>query len=216
MVALTSTAQTHDSASAPQVEYMKSLRTGLRVLVEFERAPRDLGVTDLANRCGLSKSQVFKILSALVDRPAWWCRTVQRAPTTASGSAASCWARAFHLRCAVPGGHAGDARGAQPHRSQHPAVDSARHGVSLPVRAGGATFHRHGLALERLRAHVRLLGRASDGLHGARRTRTSAGHAHSCAGRKRSATAHRWKPLSRRHAPKATSCSATKPAWDWA
>lgn len=55
------------TASTSQVEYMKSLRTGLRVLVEFERAPRDLGVTDLANRCGLSKSQVFKILSALVD-----------------------------------------------------------------------------------------------------------------------------------------------------
>ena len=68
MEALTRPAPTHDPASAtPQVEYMKSLRTGLRVLVEFERAPRDLGVTDLANRCGLSKSQVFKILSALVD-----------------------------------------------------------------------------------------------------------------------------------------------------
>ena len=68
MDAPTSLADAHESASAtPQVEYMKSLRTGLRVLVEFERAPRDLGVTDLANRCGLSKSQVFKILSALVD-----------------------------------------------------------------------------------------------------------------------------------------------------
>ena len=52
---------------APQNEYMKSLRTGLRVLLEFEAGPRDLGVTELAKRCGLSKSQVAKILSALVD-----------------------------------------------------------------------------------------------------------------------------------------------------
>ena len=52
---------------APPNEYMKSLRTGLRVLLEFEAGPRDLGVTDLAKRCGLSKSQVAKILSALVD-----------------------------------------------------------------------------------------------------------------------------------------------------
>ncbi len=48
-------------------EYMKSLRTGLRVLLEFEAGPRDLGVTELARRCALSKSQVAKILSALVD-----------------------------------------------------------------------------------------------------------------------------------------------------
>lgn len=53
--------------AAPSNEYMKSLRTGLRVLLEFESGPRDLGVTELANRCGLSKSQVAKILSALVD-----------------------------------------------------------------------------------------------------------------------------------------------------
>lgn len=53
-----------DTATA---EHMKSLRTGLRVLLEFERAPRDLSVTELSNRCGLSKSQVSKILSALVD-----------------------------------------------------------------------------------------------------------------------------------------------------
>lgn len=68
MEAHTSPVESNDQSSAtPQAEYMKSLRTGLRVLVEFERAPRDLGVTDLANRCGLSKSQVSKILSALVD-----------------------------------------------------------------------------------------------------------------------------------------------------
>lgn len=53
--------------AAPQNEYMKSLRTGLRVLLEFEAGPRDLGVTELARRCALSKSQVAKILSALVD-----------------------------------------------------------------------------------------------------------------------------------------------------
>lgn len=49
------------------VEPMKSLRAGLRVLLEFERNQRDFGVTELAARCGLSKSQVSKILSALVD-----------------------------------------------------------------------------------------------------------------------------------------------------
>jgi DNA-binding IclR family transcriptional regulator len=48
-------------------EPMKSLRTGLRVLLEFERNQRDFGVTELAQRCALSKSQVSKILSALVD-----------------------------------------------------------------------------------------------------------------------------------------------------
>lgn len=46
---------------------MKSLRSALRVLLEFEQDQRDFGVTDLAQRCGLSKSQVSKILSALVD-----------------------------------------------------------------------------------------------------------------------------------------------------
>lgn len=50
-----------------QTEYMKSLRSGLRVLLEFERGPRDLGVTEIASRCGLSKSQVSKTLSALLD-----------------------------------------------------------------------------------------------------------------------------------------------------
>ncbi len=48
-------------------EPMKSLRTGLRILLEFERNQRDFGVTELAQRCALSKSQVSKILSALVD-----------------------------------------------------------------------------------------------------------------------------------------------------
>lgn len=48
-------------------EPMKSLRTGLRVLLEFEHDQRDFTVTELAARCGLAKSQVSKILSALVD-----------------------------------------------------------------------------------------------------------------------------------------------------
>lgn len=63
----TSKASIMASQAAPSNEYMKSLRSGLRVLLEFESGPRDLGVTELANRCGLSKSQVAKILSALVD-----------------------------------------------------------------------------------------------------------------------------------------------------
>lgn len=53
--------------TAASAESMKSLRTGLRVLLEFEQSSRDLGVTELALRCNLSKSQVSKILSALVD-----------------------------------------------------------------------------------------------------------------------------------------------------
>lgn len=48
-------------------EPMKSLRTGLRVLLEFEHDQRDFSVTELAQRCELSKSQVSKILSALVN-----------------------------------------------------------------------------------------------------------------------------------------------------
>lgn len=63
----TSKASIMAGQAAPSNEYMKSLRSGLRVLLEFESGPRDLGVTELANRCGLSKSQVAKILSALVD-----------------------------------------------------------------------------------------------------------------------------------------------------
>jgi len=53
--------------SAATSEPMKSLRAGLRVLLEFEHDQRDFSVTELAARCGLSKSQVSKILSALVD-----------------------------------------------------------------------------------------------------------------------------------------------------
>lgn len=53
-------------ASANTTEPMKSLRTGLRVLLEFEHDQRDFSVTELAQRCELAKSQVSKILSALV------------------------------------------------------------------------------------------------------------------------------------------------------
>jgi DNA-binding IclR family transcriptional regulator len=56
-----------DTESSANTEPMKSLRTGLRVLLEFERNQRDFSVTELAQRCELSKSQVSKILSALVD-----------------------------------------------------------------------------------------------------------------------------------------------------
>lgn len=45
-------------------EGMKSLRTALRVLMEFGGDQRDLGVGELAERCGLSKSQVSKVLAA--------------------------------------------------------------------------------------------------------------------------------------------------------
>ncbi len=61
-VALVAEAQT-----AAATEPMKSLRTGLRLLLEFEQNQRDFGVTELAQRCELSKSQVSKILSALTD-----------------------------------------------------------------------------------------------------------------------------------------------------
>ncbi|MFO1190805.1 MAG: IclR family transcriptional regulator [Rhodoferax sp.] len=64
----TAAAATVDAdAPAAAAEPMKSLRTGLRVLLEFEHNQRDFSVTELAQRCGLSKSQVSKILSALVD-----------------------------------------------------------------------------------------------------------------------------------------------------
>ena len=56
-----------DSSDAGGAEPMKSLRSGLRVLLEFERGPRDISMTELAKRCELSKSQVSKILAALVD-----------------------------------------------------------------------------------------------------------------------------------------------------
>lgn len=61
------TATTELEPAAVASEPMKSLRTGLRVLLEFEHDQRDFSVTELAARCGLSKSQVSKILSALVD-----------------------------------------------------------------------------------------------------------------------------------------------------
>lgn len=45
-------------------ETMKSLRTAIRVLMEFAGEQRDYGVGELAQRCGLSKSHVSKILDA--------------------------------------------------------------------------------------------------------------------------------------------------------
>lgn len=51
--------------SEPRVgEGMKSLRTALRLLMEFGGEQRDFGVGELAERCGLSKSQVSKVLAA--------------------------------------------------------------------------------------------------------------------------------------------------------
>ena len=61
-------ASVSDVEDAPALtESMKSLRTGLRVLLEFERNQRDFSVTELAQSCALTKSQVSKILSALVS-----------------------------------------------------------------------------------------------------------------------------------------------------
>jgi DNA-binding IclR family transcriptional regulator len=45
-------------------ESMKSLRTALRVLREFGGDQRDFGVAELAERCGISKGQISKILAA--------------------------------------------------------------------------------------------------------------------------------------------------------
>lgn len=56
-----------EDAVPATTEPMKSLRTGLRVLLEFEKNQRDFSVTELAQRCELTKSQVSKILSALVS-----------------------------------------------------------------------------------------------------------------------------------------------------
>ena len=48
-------------------ETMKSLRTAIRVLMEFAGEQRDYGVGELAQRCGLSKSHVSKILDAFAE-----------------------------------------------------------------------------------------------------------------------------------------------------
>jgi DNA-binding IclR family transcriptional regulator len=42
---------------------MQSLKTGLRILNEFSRASGELKVTEIANRLGMSKSQVSRMLS---------------------------------------------------------------------------------------------------------------------------------------------------------
>ena len=46
---------------------MKSLRLSLRLLVEFCGEQRDFGVGELAERCGVSKGQVSKVLEAFAD-----------------------------------------------------------------------------------------------------------------------------------------------------
>ena len=46
---------------------MKSLRTSLRILDEFAGEQRDYGVGELAERCGLAKSQVSKVLDAFAE-----------------------------------------------------------------------------------------------------------------------------------------------------
>jgi len=43
---------------------MKSLKTSLRILLEFAGEQRDWGVMELAERCGLEKSRVSKVLDA--------------------------------------------------------------------------------------------------------------------------------------------------------
>ncbi len=49
------------------VTAMKSLRTSLRILTEFAGDQRDYGVNELAERCGLAKSQVSKVLDAFSE-----------------------------------------------------------------------------------------------------------------------------------------------------
>ncbi len=46
---------------------MKSLRLSLRLLLEFSGEQRDFGVGELAERCGVSKGQVSKVLEAFAD-----------------------------------------------------------------------------------------------------------------------------------------------------
>ena len=48
-------------------ETMKSLRLSLRLLLEFSGEQRDFGVGELAERCGVSKGQVSKVLEAFAD-----------------------------------------------------------------------------------------------------------------------------------------------------
>ncbi len=53
--------------SAEGAETMKSLRLSLRLLLEFAGEQRDFGVGELAERCGVSKGQVSKVLEAFSD-----------------------------------------------------------------------------------------------------------------------------------------------------
>lgn len=48
-------------------EGMKSLRSALRILMEFSGQQQDFGVGELAERCKLSKSQVSKVLATFAE-----------------------------------------------------------------------------------------------------------------------------------------------------
>lgn len=52
---------------AVDAEGMKSLRSALRVLMEFCEEQQDFGVGELAERCKLSKSQVSKVLATFAE-----------------------------------------------------------------------------------------------------------------------------------------------------
>lgn len=54
-------------SSGADAEGMKSLRSALRVLMEFTEERQDFGVGELAERCKLSKSQVSKVLSTFAE-----------------------------------------------------------------------------------------------------------------------------------------------------
>lgn len=60
-----------------KLEGMKSLRSSLRLLLEFAGEQRDLGVAELSQRCGLSKSQVSKVLAVFAE-----CRLLVQDPDT--------------------------------------------------------------------------------------------------------------------------------------
>lgn len=56
-----------DEGEVAGVPPMKSLRTSLRILNEFAGDQRDYGVGEIAERCGLAKSQVSKVLDAFAE-----------------------------------------------------------------------------------------------------------------------------------------------------
>ncbi len=58
---------TDKSSAGADAEGMKSLRSALRVLMEFAGERQDFGVGELAERCKLSKSQVSKVLATFAE-----------------------------------------------------------------------------------------------------------------------------------------------------